>query len=125
MKIVRIWYKYQIEQELIKHKWEIVTIGENEEWWDDEHWKVAFKYDASIYFYLCFVVDPMIGGCGVNRKKGQGTYGIKASKEFPEDWPEYVNDIASFYLSSRKFNVRLKEFMVRIEKYKRKVAASK
>ncbi len=109
-------YKYQIEQELDKKNWEIVLIDESREWWDDEHWKVQFKFDQNIFFYLCFIVDPQFEG---QRKKGQGIYEIKASTEFPKNWNDDSSEFASISMTKRKFEIKLKEFIEYLEKYKK------
>lgn len=109
-------YKYQIEQELNKNDWEIVVIDESREWWDDEHWKVHFKFDQNVIFYLCFIVDPQFEG---QRKKGQGVYEIKASTEFPKNWNDDSTEFASISMTKRKFEIKLKEFVGDLEKYKR------
>lgn len=109
-------YKYQIEQELNKKNWEIVLIDTSEEWWDDEHWKVQFKFDPNICFYICFIVDPQFD---VQRKKGQGIYEVKASTEFPKKWYDDSSEFASISMTKRKFEIKLKEFVDDLEKYKR------
>ncbi len=98
-------YKYQIEQGLLRNKWEINTIGSNEDWWDDEHWKIHFKHDSRISFYLCFVIDPMFEG---ERKNGQGIYEIKASTEFPMNWNDDSNRIATISMAKKKLRLNLK-----------------
>ena len=116
-------YKYQIEQELIKRDWEIVEIDSNYEWWDDEHWLVRFKYDSEIKFYLCFVVDPMFEG---PRNKGQGIYEIKASSDFLQSWNDSDTLIASISMTKRKFDIKLQEFSMDLENFKRgKTTANK
>ena len=72
-------YKYQLEQELNSKNWNVVLIGSNDYWWNDEHWKVEYKYDSDLSFYICFIVDPQFEGV---RKKGQGIYQILATKKF-------------------------------------------
>ena len=109
-------YKYQIEQKLVKNKWEIKNIGSNEDWWDNEHWKVNCKYESQIHFYLCFIVDPMSEGV---RKSGQGIYEIKASTEFPANWNDDSNRITSIAMTKRKFEIKLEEFIKDLEKYKK------
>ncbi len=108
-------YKYQIEQELNEKNWEIVLIDESREWWDDEHWKVQFKFNHNIYFYLCFIVDPQFEG---KRKKGQGIYEIKASTEFPKNWNDDSNELTSISMTKRNFEIKLKEFIEGLEKHK-------
>ncbi len=110
-------YKYQIEQELNKKNWEIVLIDTSGEWWDDEHWKVQFKFDQNIFFYICFIVDPQFEG---PRKKGQGIYEIKASTEFPKNWNNDLSEFASISMTKRKFEIKLKEFVDDLEKYKKR-----
>lgn len=115
MKVKKSGYKYQIEQALLKHSWKIETIGSNEAWWDDEHWKISFEFDPSLSFYLCFIVDPMFEG---PRKPGQGIYEIKASTTFPTNW-NTGSKIASISMTKRKFEIKLDEFIADLEKYKK------
>ena len=114
-------YKYQLEQELISKNWNVVLIGSNEYWWDDEHWKVEYKYDSNLSFYICFIVDPQFEGV---RKKGQGIYQILATIKFPNDWNDYEIKISSIEMSKRKFNVKLKEFIDDITNFKKGKAAT-
>jgi len=109
-------YKYQVEQELLKENWEIKTIDSNYEWWDDEHWKIEYKYDSKLTFVLCFIVDPMFEG---QRKKGQGIYEVKASTEFPKNWNDDEHTIASISMTKRKFEVKLNEFIAKIIDFKK------
>ena len=108
-------YKYRIEHELNKKDWEIVLIDTSGEWWDDEHWKVQFKFDQNICFYICFIVDPQFDG---PRKKGQGINEIKASTVFPKSWNDDSNEFASISMTKREFEIKLKEFVDALEKYK-------
>lgn len=112
-------YKFQIEQELIKHNWGISSIDISSEWWDDESWKVEYNYDKLIVFYLSFIVDPQFEN---PRKKGQGIYEIKASSEFPTNWNDDSNRISSISMTKRKFELKLKEFIDDLEKYKKTTA---
>ncbi len=109
-------YKYQIEQELLKENWEIKTIDSHYEWWDDEHWKIEYKYDSKLTFVLCFIVDPMSEG---QREKGQGIYEVKASTEFPKNWNDDEHTIASISMTKRKFEVKLNEFIAKIIEFKK------
>lgn len=109
-------YKYQIEQELLKGNWEIKAIDSNSEWWDDEHWKIEYKYDASLSFFLCFIVDPMFEG---QRKKGQGIYEVKASTIFPNNWNDNENEIASISMTKRKFEGKLNLFIEDLMKFQK------
>ncbi|UII24229.1 hypothetical protein [Fulvivirga ligni] len=109
-------YKYQIEQELIKRNWEIIEIDSNHEWWDDEHWIIQFKHNSEIKFYLCFVVDPMFEG---ERNKGQGIYDIKASTDLLTSWNDSGTLIASISMTKRKFNIKLQEFILELENFKK------
>lgn len=115
-------YKYQIEQELIKHKWEITLIDISGEWWDDENWKVSFKYDAQIFFYLCFIVDPQFDN---PRKKGQGIYEIKAASKFPTNWNDDSNRISGICMTKRKFESKLNIFIEDLENYKGEKSTTK
>lgn len=109
-------YKYQIEQALLRGDWEINVIDYNTDWWDDEHWKVAYKYNLNRSFYLCFIVDPMFEG---QRKKGQGIYEIKASTVFPTNWNDDQHTIASIPMTKRKFDEKLKKFIVDLNVFKK------
>lgn len=115
-------YKYQIEQELLKRDWEIVEIGSNETWWDDEHWKVQYRFDPGLVFYLCFIVEPQFDQ---PRKKGQGIHEIMASTEFPVNWNDLENIIGSISLTKRKFNVKLQEFLSNLDEFRRSGTANK
>ncbi|NBB29876.1 hypothetical protein [Cellulophaga sp. BC115SP] len=113
-------YKYQIEQALLSKNWDIVEIGFSEEWWDDENWKIQYRFNSSICFYLCFIINPMFDG---NRKKGQGIiYEIKASTKFPQNWNDDTNTIAAIEMSKRKFDLKLKEFIDILENYKKVIS---
>lgn len=101
-------YKDQIEKCLNQLNWQIVEIGQDDYWWLDEHWKVVYKYDQNIIFYICFIVDPQFY---MPRKKGQGICEVKASKEIPTNWNDNDNTIASLWMSKRKFNIKLAEFI--------------
>ena len=114
-KIKRSGYKYQIEQEIAKQDWEIVEISSNSDWWDDENWKIQFKYNPGISFYLCFIVDPQFEG---DRKKGQGIYQVKASSDFPKNWNDDETMIASISMAKRKFKIKLEEFINDLEEFK-------
>jgi hypothetical protein len=109
-------YKYQIEQVLLKENWEIKTIDSNYEWWDDEHWKIEYKYESKLSFFLCFIVDPMFEG---QRKKGQGIYEVKASTEFPKNWNDDEHNIVSIKMTKRKFEEKLNEFIAKIIEFKK------
>lgn len=108
-------YKYRIEQELLKEKWEIKTIGSDFEWWDNEHWKLEYQYDSSLSFFLCFIIDPQLDN---QKRKEQGIYEIKASAKFPKNWNDNEHLIASISLSKRKFEEKLQQFIRDISLYK-------
>lgn len=108
-------YKDDIEVALKKIDFEIVKIGHNKYWWDDEHWKVVFKYDRNSFFFITFVVDPEFKK---PRKKGDQIYEVKASRMFPTDWNDNSTTIASIQMSTRKFNIKLKKFSTDINKFK-------
>lgn len=115
-------YKYQIEQELIKRLWDIEAINSNNEWWDDEHWKVSLRNDTNISFYICFIVDPLFEG---NRNSGQGIYEIRASSEFPANWDDISDRISSIDMSKGKFDVKLNGLIEGLEKFKKERTISK
>ncbi|PAC28761.1 hypothetical protein [Flectobacillus sp. BAB-3569] len=98
-------YKYQIKLALLRKNWEIVEIRYSEEWWDDENWKIQYRFNSAIFLYLCFITDPMFEG---NRKKGQGIiYEIKATTKFPQNWNDDSNTIALIQMSKGKFDLKL------------------
>jgi hypothetical protein len=101
-------FKNQIEQELKKHEWEIIEINSTENWWDDDYWIIQQKYNPDIFFYICFIVDPMFEGVG---KKGKIIYEVKLSSKFPENWNDNTNTIASIEMSKGKFDLKLIEFI--------------
>ena len=107
-------YKYQIKKELEKRNIEIIELGGNEDWWDDEHWKLRHKYIPNTEFFICFMVDPQFEG---NRKKGQGIYEIMTSTKFPKSWTDNDNSLGSLYLAKRKFNIKLSELMSSIDEF--------
>jgi hypothetical protein len=112
----RSGYKYQIEKELLNRDWEIVEVGSNEDWWDDEHWKVQLRFDPNLCFVLCFIVDPQYDQ---PRIKGQGIYEILASTKFPDSWNDRENSIGSISMTKRKFDTKLKEFMGNLDDFKK------
>lgn len=109
-------YKEQIKQELQQNKWENVEIGSNTDWWVDEHWKVCLKYNPTVCFYLCFLVDPHIEG---HRKKGQGIVQIKASKELPKNRNDETSIISILDLSKGIYDEKLTIFLKEIEIFKK------
>lgn len=109
-------FKFQIEQELSKKNWEIAKIDSNTEWWDDENWLMRFKFDRNVSFYVCFIVDPQFEKHG---KNGQGIWEVKATKEFPRNWNDNESTITSISMSTRKFEIKLKEFIADLEKFKK------
>ena len=92
-----------------------MEIGSNEDWWDDEHWKIHLRYNPDLSFYLCFIVDPQFDQ---PRKKGQGIYEILASTKFPESWNDHESSIGSISMTKRKFELKLKEFMSNLDNFK-------
>ncbi|WP_338395900.1 hypothetical protein [Fulvitalea axinellae] len=53
------------------------------------------------------------------REGGQGIFEIKASTEFPANWNDDSNRIASINMTKRKFEIKLEEFIKDLEKYKK------
>lgn len=107
-------YKHQIEQALFQLNLQIVAIDENKAWWDDENWLVNYKYDSTFCLFICFIVDPLFEG---TRKKGQGLYEIKATTKFPSNWNDDTNTIAKIHLAKGRFDIKLKEFISKIENH--------
>lgn len=114
--------KYQIEQKLLEKNWEIIKIEKNFDWWDDENWLIQFKYDNNITLYICFIIDPQFES---TRGKGEQLWEVKASTEFPKDWNDNQSTITSLYLSSRKFENRLNDFIAELEKFKKAKTTNK
>lgn len=113
-------YKYQIEQELLSRDWEIIEIGSNQHWWDDEHWRIQLKYNPRISFFLCFIVDPQFNQ---PRKKGQGIYQVLASTEFPNNWNDDNTKISTINMTKRKFSIKIEEFTKDLENFKKEKMA--
>ncbi len=105
-------YKYQIEQALNTHHWQIEYIDFINEWWNDDYWKVTFTFNPQIFFYLFFIFDPM----AENR-----IYNIVASTEILTAWNDDDNEIASICMSKRHFDKKLAEFINKIEVFKLKL----
>lgn len=105
-------YKHQIEQELLNQDFEIIEIGSSKYWWDIEHWKIQLKYNPEISFYICFIVDPLI-------EKSKEIGRILAKTEFPNNWNDYENEIASIEMSKMKFDLKLNAFIDMIEDFKK------
>ena len=114
-------YKYQIEHELLNRDWEIIEVGSNGDWWDDEHWKIQLRFDSNVSFFLCFIVDPHYDQ---PREKGQGIYEVLASTEFPSNWNDNANSIGSISMTKRKFEIKLKEFLELIDNFKKEKTAN-
>jgi hypothetical protein len=103
-------YKDQILDGLIKSGWELVTSSvEFNEWFIDEQWKIkSIKENWGLELYVTFMVDPQWVGL---RKKGQGVNNIIASLDSPHYFSKARNQVCELWISKRKFNVKLKEFL--------------
>ncbi len=105
-------YKYQVQQALQSQGWEITAIDRSEAWWDDEHWKIESVNFPKRTLLLCFVVDPQFES---PRKQGQGIVAIKACRQMPINWNDDNNCVASIYMSKRRFEDKLQEFLSDLE----------
>lgn len=108
-------FKNRIGKELEVSNWLVNKFEVNGEWWNDENWKITLKYNSRISFFICFIVDPQFEGI---RKKGQGIYKVLASKKLPENWNDNNNEISSFCMSKRNFDLKLNYFLEEIENLK-------
>ncbi|MEP0263067.1 hypothetical protein [Dokdonia sp.] len=95
-------YKYHIEQALIKNHWEIVEIDSRGDcWWESEYWIVKSIYNLELSVYISFTIDPM-------PHTYPHIYDIIASDNRIPEKPE----IASICMTKRKFNIKLKQFII-------------
>lgn len=108
-------YKLQIEKALLNIDFEVVIFDLANEWWNDENWKVQFKFNPGIYFYLCFFDDPYFEGWEI---KHQRILKINAVTEFPKNWNDDSNLIASLQMQKGNFKKKLAEFICEIEAWK-------
>lgn len=100
-------YKAQIEAVLLNKDWEVMMIDLNKGC--IENWKVQFKFNPNIYFYLYFLIDQM---------HEEIVDEIKAVTELLN----YVYDdkgiIATLCMRKGTFNKKLIKFIDEIEKFK-------
>lgn len=99
-------FKVQIKNELNKKSWDIILIDSLNEWWEDEHWQIQWKHLQGIKIYIQFLIDPM---------DASRIWEVKAKNEIGND----MAIIASLYMSKRKFNIKLKEFISEIEEFRK------
>lgn len=99
-------YKKSIKDELSKKHWEVIEIDNLGEWWEDEHWKIQWKHSQGLILYIQFLVDPM---------NIPNVWQIQAKLDIEKD----NSEIASFSISKRKFNIKLEEFLIEIEDYRK------
>lgn len=109
-------YKKQIEDSLSKHNWEIIEIGSNLKWWDDEHWKIKYRYDnSSPYYFICFLVDPQFEPDG---KNSQSVWEVQVTRSFPDSFSGSKNPIASICMNKGNFGTKLEKFIIDLERYR-------
>ncbi|WP_431164435.1 hypothetical protein [Tenacibaculum halocynthiae] len=101
---------------MINRNWEIIEINSNREWWNDENWKIQFKFNYRFSLYICFIVEPQFSR---NRNKSEGIYEIKATSKFPMNWNDNLNVIGSISLTKKKFDVKFDKFIEDIEIFKK------
>lgn len=99
-------YKENLKRELRKKHWEIIEIDNLGEWWEDEHWKMQWKHMNGLILYIQFLVDPM---------DIPNVWQIQAKLDIQKNSLE----IASLCMSKRKFNIKLEEFLFKIEQYRK------
>jgi len=110
----RSGYKQQILQSLQAQNWEMIGIGQDTEWWDDEHWKLQHQHARELFLYLNFIVDPLFEG---PRKKGQGIDSIRLSEQFPDSYMDHTSEVAEISMTKRKFSEKLEAFAVDLKQY--------
>ncbi len=104
-------FKLQIVKELQKNDWEIVTVDGNLDWWDDEHWVLkSTKWNYGGNIYIIFILDPM---------EDNSIYEVKATTKLPVSWNDDGNLIASISMSKRKFNLKLNEFVQKLNQFRK------
>lgn len=99
-------YKEIIIDKFRKKHWEIIEIDNLGEWWEDEHWKIQWKHNNGLILYVQFLVDPM---------DIPNVWQIQAKLDIEKG----SSEIASLSMSKRKFNIKLEEFIVEIENYRK------
>ncbi|CAL2078040.1 hypothetical protein [Tenacibaculum sp. 190524A05c] len=99
-------FKVQIENELHKNYWKVILIDSLNEWWEDEHWQIQWKYHMGEQIYIQFINDF------------EDTLRIREINAIRN-----LNDknsiITSICMNKRKFNEKLKEFISEIEEYRK------
>ncbi len=96
--------KVQIKNELHKNSWDIILKDSLNEWWEDEHWLIQWKHSQGLKIYIQFLIDSQTNDVWL----------VKAVNGLEANVPE----IASFSIG-RKFQTKLKEFVIEIEKYRK------
>lgn len=114
--MVKSNYKDKIKKELEASNWFVSESEINQAWWNDESWKVTYKYEPKMCFIICFIVDPQFEE---TRKKGQGIYKVLATTVIPENWNDNSNEISSICMTKRKFDLKLNEFLKDLNKFKK------
>lgn len=106
VKIKKMHFKNILKNELHKNHWEVISTGSINEWWEDEHWELQWRYHGGCIIWIQFLIDP---------QDASRVWEITAQKKLGED--ELI--LASLSMSKRKFNVKLKEFIGEIEKFRK------
>ena len=111
-------YKDQLLEGLYKTGWEqLIVTTEIDEWFIDEQWKIRSIHENwGMEVYITFMVDPQWEGL---RKKGQGVDNIIASLDSPHYFSKANNKICELWMSKRKFQDKLDEFLGAINNFKK------
>ena len=107
-------FKIQIKNELLKNSWEIILIDSLNEWWEDEHWQIQWKHFQGLKVYIQFLIDPQ----DISKKL---ILEVRVSEKLITNRLLSGNDIeiTSLGMAKRKFNLKLKEFISEIEKFRK------
>lgn len=99
-------FKVQIKNELNKNSWQIILIDSLNEWWEDEHWQIQWRHHQGFKVYIQFLIDPM---------DASRIWEVIAKSEIGNN----QTTIASLSMGKRKFDIKLKEFISEIEKFRK------
>jgi hypothetical protein len=99
-------FKVQIKDELYKNSWNIILIDSINEWWEDEHWQIQWRHSQGFKVYIQFLIDPM---------DTSRIWEVIAKSEIGNN----QTTIASLSMGKRKFDIKLKEFISEIEKFRK------
>lgn len=104
-----------------RHGWEVLKVEDDlasSDWFVDELWEIESEWSPrGLKLWVTFVVDPLTSNLS-ERKKGQGVYAVKASRQKPTGWA-IANDEVGLYLNSG-WEARLPEFFDRLSALRQK-----